>query len=114
MADIQSKLSSLTLDNAKLKAKLVDAEGRSRRYNIRVVGLLENIEGSMPTAFVLQLLFEVLGADILTSPPELERAHRSLVANPGLRRDRGMSWFAFTASRPRSLWCGRRTDYEES
>ena len=70
-------------ENAKLKAKIIDLEGRSRRNNVCIIGLSENIEGSQPTAFFSQLLFDVLGTDFLTSPPELDRAHRSLTAKPG-------------------------------
>ncbi|CAL1608047.1 unnamed protein product [Knipowitschia caucasica] len=83
VTDIQAKLSDLVADNAKLKAKVLDLEGRSRRNNIRIVGLPEDVEGSKPTAFFSQLLFEVLGADTLPSPPRLDRAHRTLAAKPG-------------------------------
>ena len=63
--------------------KLIDLESRSRRHNIRLVGLPEDIEGPQPTAFFSQLLLEVFGEQTLTSAPELERAHRTLAAKPG-------------------------------
>lgn len=42
-----------------------------------MIGLPENIEGPQPTVFLS------LGADILSSPPELDRAHHALTAKPG-------------------------------
>lgn len=80
---IEVRLATVTDENTKLKAKLIDLESRSRRCNIRMVGLPENIEGPHPTAFFSQLLHEVFGDSILDSAPELDRAHRSLAAKPG-------------------------------
>uniref|UniRef100_A0AAV2J0C9 LINE-1 type transposase domain-containing 1 n=1 Tax=Knipowitschia caucasica TaxID=637954 RepID=A0AAV2J0C9_KNICA len=80
---MQATLTTVVAENAKLRAKVSDLEGRSRRNNIRIIGLPENIEGSTPTAFFSQLLFDTLGLDILKSPPELDRAHRTLAAKPG-------------------------------
>lgn len=68
-------LRATVAENARLKAKLVNLESRSRRNNIRVIGLPENIEGPHPTTFFSNLLMDVLGEHILTSPPELDRAH---------------------------------------
>lgn len=81
--DVEPRLASLASENAKLKAKIIDLEGRSRRNNIRILGLPENIEGSQPTVFFSQLLLDVLGTEVLASPPELDRAHRTLAARPG-------------------------------
>lgn len=84
LMSIQATVHVLAAENAKLKATVADLESRSRRHNIRIIGLPENIERSTkPTDFFSQLLFDVLGDDILTSPPELERAHRTLAAKPG-------------------------------
>ncbi|CAL9703385.1 unnamed protein product [Knipowitschia caucasica] len=81
---IQATLGALSAENAKLKAKVVDLEGRSRRSNIRIIGLPEDIErATRPTEFFSQLLFDALGTDVLPSPPELDRAHRTLAAKPG-------------------------------
>lgn len=83
MGVIQAQLATMATANAKLRAKVSDLEGRSRRNNIRIVGLPENIERSTtPTEFFSNLLCEVLGTDILPSPPELDRAHRTLAARP--------------------------------
>lgn len=67
-----------------LSVKVVDLEGRSRRNNLRVVGLAEGVEaGSRPTDFFAKLLKDAMGSDVLDSDPQLDRAHRSLVPVPG-------------------------------
>lgn len=79
---LEEKCVVLTDSNAKLAAKAADLEGRSRRNNIRIIGLPESIEGPRPTAFFSDLLFELFGRQVLQSPPELDRAHRALSAKP--------------------------------
>ncbi|CAL1602877.1 unnamed protein product [Knipowitschia caucasica] len=69
-------------ENEKLRTKVTDLEGRSRRSNVRLVGLPESIEGVQPTNFFAQLLQEVFGRDLFPSLPELDRAHRSLAPKP--------------------------------
>ncbi|KAF3837750.1 hypothetical protein F7725_009518 [Dissostichus mawsoni] len=54
----------------------------NRRNNIRIVGLPESIEGPHPSTFFPKLLMEVLGEGVLDSPPECDRAHRSLTDKP--------------------------------
>ena len=39
--------------------------------------------GPRPTVFFSELLAEILGEEILPSPPELDRAHRALTSKPG-------------------------------
>ena len=84
LQQIETACSTPTLqhDNESLKAKLADLEGRSRHQNIRIIGLPESLEGSRPTAFFSQLLVDVFGMEVLSSPPEPERAHRSLAPKP--------------------------------
>ncbi|KAG5280126.1 hypothetical protein AALO_G00085250 [Alosa alosa] len=79
---LETSCSALANENAKLQAKVLDLEGRSRRNNIRIIGLPESIEGSRPTEFFAGLLVEVLGEQVLTSTPELDRAHRALTSKP--------------------------------
>ncbi|KAI4790022.1 hypothetical protein KUCAC02_034878 [Chaenocephalus aceratus] len=62
--------------------KVTDLESRSRRNNIRIVGLPESIEGPPPSTFFPKLLMEVLGKGVLDSSPECDRAHRSLTDKP--------------------------------
>ena len=87
---LEEKYANLSERHAKLTAKSVDLEARSRRNNIRVTGLPEGIEGQQqPVGFFSRLLAEVMGTDdhganILQSPPALDRAHRVLAGrHPG-------------------------------
>ena len=79
---LEARVEALADSNNKLLAKTLDLESRSRRNNIRVIGLPESIEGPTPTMFFSKLLVELLGEEILESPPELDRAHRALAARP--------------------------------
>ncbi|CAL9701054.1 unnamed protein product [Knipowitschia caucasica] len=83
VSDLENACCALREDNSKLKAKVLDLENRSRRQNIRILGLTESTEGARPTDFFPLWLQEVFGKDILPSPPEIDRAHRTLNAKPG-------------------------------
>ncbi|CAI5638889.1 unnamed protein product [Oreochromis niloticus] len=82
VADLESMCAALREDNNQLKNKVTNLESRSRRQNIRVLGLPEDTESGRPTHFFSNLLCELLGKEILQSPPELDRAHRSLAVKP--------------------------------
>ena len=79
---LEAACSAMQSANETLKAKVADLEGRSRRQNVRIIGLPENIEGTRPSAFFSQLLLDVFGSEVLGSLPELDRAHRSLAPKP--------------------------------
>lgn len=83
LEQIKATCASLREDNKWLKSKLSDLEGRSRRQNIRIVGLPESVEGNRPTTFFSQFLFDMFGERVFPSPPELDRAHRSTAPKPG-------------------------------
>ncbi|KAI4827100.1 hypothetical protein KUCAC02_030524, partial [Chaenocephalus aceratus] len=87
MLALEATCATLTDSNVKLLAKVTDLESRSRRNNIRIVGLPESIEGPHPSTFFPKLLMEVFGEGVLDSPPECDRAHRSLTdkLKPGQR-----------------------------
>ena len=76
------EVSCSTLSETCAKLKNIDLEGRSRRNNIRIAGLPESIEGPRPTTFFSDVLKEIFGDQVLQTPPELDRAHRSLAAKP--------------------------------
>ena len=60
------------------KTRLEDGEARSRRFNLRVSGILEGREtGKRPTEFVSQCLKDAYG---LSKLPTLDIAHRTLRA----------------------------------
>ncbi|KAJ7992781.1 hypothetical protein DPEC_G00282260 [Dallia pectoralis] len=79
---LEDTCATLQQDNVLLRTKLADLEGRSRRQNIRIIGLPESLEGPRPTVFFSQLLTDVFGTEVQPSPPELDRAHRSLAPKP--------------------------------
>lgn len=81
VSTLQSKLVLATEENVALRANVEDLVSRSKRQNIRVVGLPEDIEGKDVRQFMTDLFAEVVG-DALPAPPELDRAHRSLRPKP--------------------------------
>lgn len=76
---LEAVCAELTENYTKLKTKTADLENRSRRNNVRIIGLPEAVEGPRPTVFFSEMLSEVMGEQVLPSPPELDRAHRALV-----------------------------------
>ncbi|KAJ8358111.1 hypothetical protein AAFF_G00032810 [Aldrovandia affinis] len=77
--ELESTVSMLTSQVKRLDDKCEDLEGRSRRNNIRVLGVPEGLEGHRATDFVAQLLQDLLG---LNEKPLLDRAHRILERSP--------------------------------
>lgn len=79
----EDSVSELQTENAKLKTvveslsvKVDDLENRSRRSNLRLVGLPEKTEGKDMCAFLEKSLPEILGPENFTGPLVIERAHR--------------------------------------
>ncbi|KAJ7998661.1 hypothetical protein DPEC_G00207190 [Dallia pectoralis] len=56
--------------------KIGDLESRSRRCNLRVVGIPERLEGADPVSFMSGFFPEVLCDSFAPSPMKLDRAHR--------------------------------------
>ena len=81
VSGLQSNLESVIQENVALKAKLEDLESRSKRQNLRVLGLPENTEGKDPRDFMAKMFHTLLGGS-LSEPPEQDRAHRSLQPKP--------------------------------
>ncbi|KAJ1132109.1 hypothetical protein NDU88_010438 [Pleurodeles waltl] len=78
VATVETQVASWT-DNGQelmhLRSKLTDLEDRSRRNNIRLMGLLEGIEGTDLTSFLRDTLPKITW--ITFDPPlEFERLHR--------------------------------------
>ncbi|KAJ8396746.1 hypothetical protein AAFF_G00013450 [Aldrovandia affinis] len=63
-----------------VQAKCDDLEGRSRRNNIRLVGVPEGREGPRPGEFISKFLQDILHLD---EAPLLDRVHRSRREKPG-------------------------------
>lgn len=74
ISDLEAAVGTLTSKVKRLEEKHEELEGRSRRNNIRIIGVPEGMEGPHATDFVAQLLQDVLK---LTEKPPLDRAHRS-------------------------------------
>lgn len=66
----------LQKENRALRAKVIDLEARSRRQNIKIVGLPEKIEGSSAVDFLEKFIPELLGAGNFPKPVVVDRAHR--------------------------------------
>lgn len=60
----------------------MDLENRSRRQNLRVVGISEDKEAGNPSRFVAEFFTEVLGETHFESPIIIDRAHRTLAPKP--------------------------------
>lgn len=67
--------------------KMDEWENRSRRQNVRVMGLPEKSEGSCPEEFMEKWLKEVFGAEAFSQFFSIERAHR-VPSRPAYSGDR--------------------------
>uniref|UniRef100_A0A3Q0T2G0 L1 transposable element RRM domain-containing protein n=1 Tax=Amphilophus citrinellus TaxID=61819 RepID=A0A3Q0T2G0_AMPCI len=76
VTSLKSKETSLRKKVEEIALKVDDLENRSRRSNVRIIGLPEKTEHGEITAFLQTWLWEVLGRDAFPSPPIIERAHR--------------------------------------
>lgn len=79
IVELEATVSMLTKRAAGLEDKYEDLEARSRRNNIRLLGVPEGVEGPRPTDFIAQLLRDLLG---LNETPLLDQAHRTLREKP--------------------------------
>lgn len=79
LSRLNSTVNSLKAQVKLLSDKCEDLEGRSRRNNIRLIGVPEGVEGPRPTNFIAQLLKDKLKLD---ETPVLDQAHRTLRAKP--------------------------------
>lgn len=79
LSELENLVQTLNAQVTQLNAKCEDLEGRSRRNNIRLVGVPEGVEGSNPTEFISGLIQDTLSLD---HKPVVDRAHRSLREKP--------------------------------
>lgn len=73
LSTLQSTVDHLTTKVKHLDEKCEDLEARSRRNNIRIIGIPEGKEGPRPREFISQLLSETLS---LPEQPLIDRVHR--------------------------------------
>uniref|UniRef100_A0A3B3ZST6 L1 transposable element RRM domain-containing protein n=1 Tax=Periophthalmus magnuspinnatus TaxID=409849 RepID=A0A3B3ZST6_9GOBI len=85
MTAMEKSYETLSKEYKKVWEKCLDLENRSRRQNLRFVGVTEGAEGGDVSRFLAHLLQQVLGADNFESPPLIDRAHRT--GTPQNRRD---------------------------
>ncbi|KAK5852468.1 hypothetical protein PBY51_023934 [Eleginops maclovinus] len=79
---LEKTVSGLKDDHNALKLKVDDLEGRSRRNNIKIIGIPENEGGGKPTEFVEALILKLFGEGSFRSPVVIDRAHRVLRPPP--------------------------------
>lgn len=78
ITSLRSQVENMAKEMVKLENKCEDLESRSRRNNIRILGVPEN---HIPSCdYVTNLLTEAFK---MTTPPLVDRAHRSLAPKPG-------------------------------
>lgn len=81
VVDLETQVSQLKNEVSNLNQKVEDIEGRQRRDNIRILGVKEVfVLGPRPTQSVAKLLQDCLQLEAM---PTLDRAHRSLLPEPG-------------------------------
>ncbi len=73
---LEAKCETHEKSNKLLIAKMEDLESRSKCQNLRVSGMLENLDGPQVTAFKTTFFAETLGMDIPDGPEMLDRARR--------------------------------------
>lgn len=79
---LEKTTETLSNDYKKLQEKCMDIENRSRRQNLRIIGIPEGTEAGNPSRFMAEFFSEVLGEDNFDSPIIIDRAHRTLAPKP--------------------------------
>lgn len=80
---LQAKVTQLEKQMTVMADHIDDLENRSRRCNLRLVGLPEGTEGKDAVAFMETWLTSYLNLTTKTGRIKLDRAHRSLAPKPG-------------------------------
>ncbi|KAJ7985729.1 hypothetical protein DPEC_G00343480 [Dallia pectoralis] len=73
---LEEMVARLSSENQQLKDKTDDLESRSRRCNLRIVGIPKKMERGDPVGFMTGFFTEVLGTTLVPAPLKLDRAHR--------------------------------------
>lgn len=82
--DLQSNPPTRKAEIEVVRDKLMDMEDRSRRNNLRFVGIQEGSEGTDMEAFLEEILPQLLGIPTQSHSCDIERAHRAHVPRPQL------------------------------
>lgn len=83
LAALELQAKHLSDANKTLLDKVVDLEARSRRQNIKIIGLPEKAESNRPAEFVSNFIENLLGSEHFPKHIDINRAHRlgGLTAN---------------------------------
>ncbi|CAM4574596.1 unnamed protein product [Leuciscus chuanchicus] len=76
IAELVKRVKVLEKENTDLKAWTEDAENRSRRSNLRFIGIPEKAEAKDILGFMSHLIPQVLGETHFSVPPMIERCYR--------------------------------------
>ncbi|XP_066445282.1 uncharacterized protein [Eleutherodactylus coqui] len=76
MPPMQREVKGNTQNIAFLLTKIDDLENRSRRNNVRLVGLPERMEGNNPSEYIEKWILDLFGRDCFSPMFAIERAHR--------------------------------------
>lgn len=76
IAELVKRVKLLEKENTDLKAWTEDAENRSRRSNLRFIGIPEKAEAKDILGFMGHLIPQLLGETNFSVPPTIERCHR--------------------------------------
>uniref|UniRef100_A0A8C2GYB9 L1 transposable element RRM domain-containing protein n=1 Tax=Cyprinus carpio TaxID=7962 RepID=A0A8C2GYB9_CYPCA len=77
ISDLGKRIKTLESENAYLRDKVDDAENRNRVYNLHFIHVPEESEGKDICGFISSLIQQLFGKESFTTPPAIERAHRS-------------------------------------
>ncbi len=66
---VEKLCNTLQAENTDLKLKLDDLENRSRRQNVRVIGIPEGLEGQNPVTFMSSMFTVLYGEGAFERPP---------------------------------------------
>lgn len=76
LSAVEQQVKRLEDANKALLEKVIDLEARSRRQNIKIVGLPETVEDGRPADFVSNMMLALFGRENFSKPVEVDRAHR--------------------------------------
>lgn len=79
VTELEAKYKALSKSNVTLVSKAEDLESRSKRSNLRVLGVPKNTEGPQPTSCMSEFFLSYWA---LIALPLLDIAHRSLAPKP--------------------------------
>ena len=82
VAHLKKQMTQIQQTAGSLENHVEDAEGRSRRNNVRILGFLERAEGQAPEKFIEDWICMELKPPGLSNLFVVERAHRALVPPP--------------------------------